>query len=207
MVDRRHAVGGEELGEQPHHHLAVLEHVGDARGNPQIVLEDAKLAGVVAHDVDAGDVGVDTSGNVHALHLRAVLGVAEHLLRGDDARLQNLLLMVDVVDEGVQGPDTLLETALQANPLLQWQHPGNDVERDQALGPLLLAIDGEGDADPMEQRVGLRTLLRQAVGRLLFEPMAVAQVVRPRLAVAQVHFVVRFIAQKIPLIPRFERFA
>jgi hypothetical protein len=31
------------------------------------------------------------------------------------------------------------------------QHPGHDVEGDQPLGAFFLAIDGKGDADPMEQ--------------------------------------------------------
>ncbi len=90
VIDRRDAVLGEELGKQTHHHLAVLEHVGDAGGHAQVVFEDVELAGVVAHDVDAGDVGIDAAGHVHALHLRAVLRVAENLFGGDHARLAEI---------------------------------------------------------------------------------------------------------------------
>ena len=36
---RRHAVQAEQLREQPHHHLAVLEHVAHAAGHAQVVLE------------------------------------------------------------------------------------------------------------------------------------------------------------------------
>ena len=37
VFDRGDRVEGEEIGEQPHHHFAVLEHVGDARGRAGIV--------------------------------------------------------------------------------------------------------------------------------------------------------------------------
>ncbi len=150
VVDGGDAVAGEQLGEQAHHHLAVLEHVGDAGGDAQVVFEDAEFAGVVAHDVDAGDVGVDAAGHVDALHLGAVLGVAEHLFRRDDAGLENLLLVVDVVDEGVEGADSLLEASLEADPFFERQHTGDDVEGDEALGAFFLAVHGEGDAYPME---------------------------------------------------------
>jgi hypothetical protein len=165
VIDGGDAVGGEELREEPHHHLAVLEHVGDARGDAQVVLEDAEFAGVVAHDVDAGDVGVDAAGDVDALHLRAVLRVAEHLLRGDHARLQDLLVVVNVVDEGVQRPHALLQAAFEPDPFFEGQHAGHDVEGDEAFGAFFLAVDGEGDADPVEQGVGLGALLAPGARR------------------------------------------
>ncbi len=55
--DRRDAVLREQLGEEPHHHLAVLQHVAHAAGHPQVVFEHVVLAVAVgvgrAHDVDA----------------------------------------------------------------------------------------------------------------------------------------------------------
>ena len=47
---------------------------------------------------------------------------------------------------------------------------GDDVEGDQALGRLLLAIDGEGDADAAEQEIGLRPAGGQKRRGRLLEP-------------------------------------
>jgi hypothetical protein len=75
VLDRRHAVAGEQRGEQPHHHLAVFQHVGDAGRHAQIVFQHVELALARAHDIDAGDVGVDVGGTLDALHLRPVLRI------------------------------------------------------------------------------------------------------------------------------------
>ena len=56
VLDRRDAVAREQLREQPHHDLAVLQHVGDAGGRARIVLEHVEASRLDAHDVDAGDV-------------------------------------------------------------------------------------------------------------------------------------------------------
>ncbi len=75
------------------------------------------------------------------------MGVAQHALRGDDARFQDLLVVVNVVNEGVQGADPLFEAAFEPNPLLEGHDPGDDVEGDEAFGALFLAVDGKNDAD------------------------------------------------------------
>ena len=137
-------------------------------------------------------------GHVDALHLRAVLGVAEHLLGGNDARLQDLLIMVDVVDEGVQRPDALLEPRLEPHPLLGGQHARHDVEGNQPLGALFLPVDRESDSDPVEQRIRLGTLLSQPLGGLSLQPFVVALVVGSRGATVRIHFVVRRIDQIDP---------
>jgi hypothetical protein len=64
MLDRAYALRGEQFRKEPHHHLAVLQHVGDARRNPQIVLEDVELALTGADEVDAGDVRIDSARNL-----------------------------------------------------------------------------------------------------------------------------------------------
>ena len=107
VVDPHHPVPGKELREQAHHHLAVLKHVRDAGGDAQVVFENAKFAGAVTHDVDAGDVGVDAPGHIDALHLRAVLGLAENLFSANHLRLENLLVVVNVMDEGIERADAL----------------------------------------------------------------------------------------------------
>ena len=71
VLDRRDAVAREQLREEPHHHLAVLQHVGDAGRRAGIVLEDVEGVLVDPHDVDAGDVDVDAVRHLEADHLRA----------------------------------------------------------------------------------------------------------------------------------------
>ena len=198
VIDGRDAVRGEEFWEQAHHHLAVLEHVRDTGRDAQVVFEHAELAGLVAHDVDAGDVGVDAAGDVDPLHLRAVLGVTKHLFRGDDARLEDLLVVVNVVEKGVQRAHALLQAALELDPFIQGQDAGNDVEGDESFGTLFLAVNRKSDAHAMEQGVGFGAFLTESVGGLVLEPLVVAEVVRTGRAIGQDHFVIRFIAQKVP---------
>ena len=77
MRHRRHAVAAEQAGEEPHHHLAVFQHVAHAAGHAQVVFQHVVLARAVgvarADDVDAGDVRIHLAWHIHALHLRPVL--------------------------------------------------------------------------------------------------------------------------------------
>ena len=90
---------GEEVGEEPHHHFAVLQHVGDAGGRAGIVLEDVEVVVVDAHDVDAGDLDVDVVGQLQPGHLRPEVRVAVDEVGGDDAGGEDLGLAVDVGEE------------------------------------------------------------------------------------------------------------
>jgi hypothetical protein len=110
-----------------------------------------------------------------------------------------LLVVIDVVDEGVQGADALLQAALQPDPLLQRHDARHDVEGDEAFGTFLLAVDGKGDADPMEEGIRLGALLAEPLRGLVLQPMAVARILGPDGAVAEIHFVIRWIGQKVPL--------
>ena len=58
--------------------------------------------------------------------------------------------MVDVVEEGVERPHALLEPADSRPHSLDIEDARDDVEGDQPLRGLALAVDGEGDADAAE---------------------------------------------------------
>ncbi len=150
VLHRRDAVAGEQLREQPHHDLAVLQHVGDAGGRARIVLEDVEGLGVDPHDVDAGDVDVDVVRHLEAVHLRPEHRVLEDEVLGDDAGLERLAPAVDVLDVEVERLDALLEPEAQPPPFLRRQDARQHVEGDQALGRVGVAIDGEGDAEAPE---------------------------------------------------------
>ena len=94
-------------------------------------------------------------------------------------------------EEGVQRAHALLEPRLQARPLVGRQDPRHDVEGDQPLGALVLAVDGEGDADAVEERVRLGALARELLGRLLAQPFVVLPAVQARRAGGIEHLIVR----------------
>ena len=151
------------------------------------------------HHVDARDVRVNAPRDLDALHLGAVLGVAEDELGGNPPRAKDLLAVVDVVEECVQRPHALAQALLERAPLACRQDPRDDVERNQALGTLVLAVDREGDADAMEERIRLGAPPRESVGRLALQPRAVAPVVAPRGPVRQLHLVVGVLDHGHPL--------
>ncbi len=179
VLDRGNAVACEQFGEQPHHHLAVFQHVGNAGGHAQIVFEHVKLAFAGAHDVDAGDVGVDVRGDIDALHFRAVLGILVDLLGGDDAGLDDVLVVVDVVHEHVQRLHALDQAGLQGAPFVRGDDARDRIERDQALGAGIVAIHGEGDADSPERQVRFGALALDVFGRLALQPALEFAVVVP----------------------------
>ncbi|MCY1360487.1 hypothetical protein D9M69_471170 [compost metagenome] len=79
---RRDAVAREQVGEQPHHHLAVFQHVRHPGGHAQVVFQHVELALAGTHHVDAGDVRIDVMRYVDAEHLGPVLGVVVDLVVG-----------------------------------------------------------------------------------------------------------------------------
>ena len=61
---------------------------------------------------------------------------------------------VDVVDEQVDRAHALLEAGREVRPFARREDAGDDVEGDDPLGRLLVAIDGEGDAEAAEGGFG-----------------------------------------------------
>ena len=93
-------------------------------------------------------------------------------------------------DEGVQGPHALPQSGRQLAPFLGREDARHDVERDQPLVAVLLAVDGEGDADAVEEAVGLGALLSQRVVGLADQPVGVDGVMRADVPVGRVHLVI-----------------
>ena len=146
VLDRPHRVGAEELGEHAAQEIAVLQHVGDPARDAAVVLEDEVLAPVVADDVGADHVGEDLPGRDHPEELPLVLLAREDEIRGHDPVLDALLVLVDVGEEEVQRGDALDEAVLEALPLRGGNDAGDEIEREDALEPVFLSVDREGDA-------------------------------------------------------------
>jgi hypothetical protein len=136
MLDGADRLRRKELGEKPHHHPAVLEHVGHARRHAQVVLEHVIVARAHADDIDARNVRIYAARDVHALHFLAVLVVAEHALARHDAGFENLLVVIDVVQERVERAHALAQAAIQHLPFVRWNDARHDIERNQPLGPI-----------------------------------------------------------------------
>ena len=213
MGHRGHAVLAEQLGKEPHHHLAVFQHVAHATGHPQVVLEHVVAATAIRiagpHDVDARDVRVDVARHIHPHHLGAELRVLEDLLGGDQAGLEDVLPVVDVVDEAVERRDPLGQPLFHLRPLMGRNHAGNQVEGDQALGAravfVLGAIHRESDADPAEDHLGLFAPGAHQAAFLARQPVSVDLVVRAYLCAAGegtgVHFVEALFHRQLSSVP------
>ncbi len=190
MRHRLDAVLAEQLGEQAHRHLAVLEHVAHAAGHAQVVFEHVVGAAAVgiggAHDVDAGDLRIDIGRHVDIDHFGAELGVALDLLGRHDAGLEDRLLVIDVVDEAIERRHALSQAALHLAPFVGRDDARDEVERDQALGALVGhvrvfvpgAVHGKRDADAAKDHFGLFTAGTHDVAGLLGQPARVAAVMR-----------------------------
>jgi hypothetical protein len=78
-------------------------------------------------------------------------------LRGrDHLVLEDLLLVVEVVQEQVEGGDPLDQARLEPGPFVGRDDPRDQVEREDALRALGVVVDREGDAAPQERQVDRR---------------------------------------------------
>ncbi|MNN01809.1 hypothetical protein D3C81_1144370 [compost metagenome] len=168
--DRRHLMAREQFGEETHHHLAVFQHIRHAGRYAQIVFQHVELALAGAHDIDAGDMRIDVGGDRYALHLGAVLRIAEDLLRRDDAGLDDILVVVNIVDEHIQRAYPLHQAGFHVRPFTGGNHARDDVERNDTFGAGFIAVDGEGNANAAEDKVGFRSLAGYGLGRLGRQP-------------------------------------
>jgi hypothetical protein len=189
LVDAEHAVALEDGSELTLHGGAVLEHVARARGRAHVVLEHEVLAVLVAHDVDARHVRVDAAGRVDADHLAAEVARAEDEIGRDLALAEDPLAVVDVVQKGVQREHALNHAALDVIPLGARDHARDEVEREDPLEALLLAVDREADALVEERRVDRVAPGRELVDAELGELLGEHAVVMPRLARRLEHLV------------------
>src|SRR6202011_6280637 len=84
---------------------------------------------------------------------------AEVLRGGDDLLRKDsvgdyALLVIHVIDEKIEGRDTLFEALLDLGPFLARDGARNDVERPCAIdGPFLLVVHGEGDTHSLDRKL------------------------------------------------------
>ena len=149
-VDGGDALAGEQLGECPFADRPILQHVTDPGRDPQVVLEHVHRAVGVTDEVGSGDVRPHAEARAHTLALGTEVGrVVEQLTRehavGDDA-----LVVVDVVDEAIEGNEALLQPTGDAPPLGRLDDTGDDVERPRPVDAAAIVVDGERDAHRLD---------------------------------------------------------
>jgi hypothetical protein len=163
-VDRFDAVVQEQLGKDVLGHHPVLEQVGHPRWDPQVVLEHVYRSIGVANEVAATDVGPDAARRIDADALAAEVRGSGDQLGGDHSGADRPLLVVDVVDEQVEGVEPLDEPGLDQVPLLGRHDPGDDVEGPRPVHPGTPLVDGEGDPDGPHLTIGRRLALGEGLG-------------------------------------------
>ncbi len=189
VLDRRHAMAREQLREQPHHDLAVLQHVGDAGRCARIVLQNIEGVGVDPHDIDAGDMNVDVVGNAKPVHFRTEDRVLEYEILRHDAGAQYLAAPVDILDVEVDRLNALLKAGAQRGPFGGRDDARQHVEGNQPFGRVRFAVDREGDADAPKQEFCLATAMVENVGGQIAQPFVETGIDRSHPAVGFSHFV------------------
>ena len=155
----------EQVWKQPHHDLAVFQHVGHARRRARIVFQHVEIVGVDPHHVDAGDVHIDIVRHVELIHLRAEHRILEDQIFRNAAGAQDLALMINVAQKQIERADPLLQSGFEPRPFLAGQDARDHVEWDQPLLGGGVAIDRESDADSAKQQLCLVSPVFQSVRR------------------------------------------
>ncbi len=192
VANGRDALPGEGVGKEPHHDLAVLEHIGDARGRAHIVLEHEEVTLSGADQIDASDMGVDVVRRLDPDHLGPEGGIEQNEFGRHKSCLEDLLVVIDVVEEDVDRLDALNAAPLDQIPFGAVEDAGNEVEGDQTFGRAAFSINGEGDAEPAKQLLGGVLLGDERIDREIVEHAGNGGVSVPDLAVRRAHLVEEF---------------
>ena len=83
-------------------------------------------------------------------HFGTKLTVFEHLIGRNFSRLQNFLIVIDIVEEGIERGNTLGQPKRDFLPLFPGDDVRHDVERDEALRAGALAINGKSNTDAVK---------------------------------------------------------
>ena len=110
-------------------------------------------------------------------------------LGGDDAVLDDLLGVVDVVDEQVQRADPLLEAPLDPVPFGGRHDPGDEIEGKDPLGAGAVAVHVERDPHVQQRALGRLLAAQQLAVRHRLDQLDQRPGGRSRLAAGLEHLV------------------
>ena len=137
-----------------------------------------------------GHVRVDAAGRLDADHLAHEVARPEEQLARDLPVTDDSLLAVDVVEEEVERAHPLDQAALEPVPLRAGDHPRDQVEREDPLDPLLLAVDREADPLVHERELDRAPPLLELLEAEPAELHGESPIVPPRLPDRLEHLVV-----------------
>jgi hypothetical protein len=161
----------ENLWEGPLHHLAIFQNVRDTRRDAHVVFEDVELPVGIADKISPGDVAPDSFGRVQADALMAKRLPAVDDMLGDDAVLQDSAIVIDVVQEEIEGFDPLFQTAFDRGPFVAVNDAGDNVEGEDSLGAVLVPVNREGDPHLEKGFLGRRLPAKEFSFRERFNPL------------------------------------
>ena len=189
ILHRPHADALEHRRKRALHRPAVFQHVADARRAAPVVLQHEVIAVLVADQIRAADVDINSLGHLEVDEFAPEMPGRQNIKFRDDAVLQNFLLVINVVQEQVQRRDALRQAAFQEFPFRRRNDARQQVERENFLRPLCVAIDVERDALAQKCRVH-RLPLGVEFRRLHpLEQFVEFPVMRPHAAARVEHFV------------------
>ena len=145
-VHRTHRVAAEKLRKNPLHGLAIFEQVGNTRGAATVVLKNHVGPVGSSNEIRAANVDINVMGHIEPDQLGPVVLGRANDFQGDHPLLHDPLIMVDIMQKKVQRAQTLLKAPLKQAPLVGGDDTGNQIERHDALGALVAAVNGEGDS-------------------------------------------------------------
>ena len=149
VIHRSHPLGGKRLGHEPGHGCPVLQHVRHTAGVAHVVFQHQVPAVVVTHQIDAGNetTGPATGGDAHGL-ASVPFRTHDQPARDDPVVEHGLITHVEVVEEAVECGHPLDQAHFQTAPLAGRDHPGQQVQREGALGAIatIVAVHREGDS-------------------------------------------------------------
>ena len=90
------------------------------------------------------DVGI--FGDGHADEFGSEVGSAEDDFFRNDAVFEDALLVINVIQKKIQCRDALHEPGFDSLPLVGGNHAREGIERKNALGAFLVAVNGESNS-------------------------------------------------------------
>src|SRR5262249_21336906 len=80
---------------------------------------------------------------------------------GDDAIFEDMLLLIHIINEQIEGLNTLLQATLDDGPVGGFHNPWNNIERKNPLCPSFVAIHVESDPHVEEGLLGSPLAMQQ----------------------------------------------
>ena len=189
MADFLHLDLGEKFGKHLQHGFPVFEHVADTRRSAGIVLKHVKFVIAGPDDIGADDMGINAARRIDADHLRQEGGVVGDQLDRHPARAQYFLAVIDIIEKGIDRPDSLLDAFRQLAPLARRQHARHNIKGDQPLVGFILAVNIEGDPGFPEKGFRLGRLSMQPFDVFAIKPVFIFLIRRPDIFPATQHFI------------------